>query len=134
VSHELHCKRRNAAAPFFSKRSVDLAASIFQKNVDLLCTLFQKNMQNNEPLNLHVDYLAYSTESVLNSGFGGGIGLLDSYQQAKDRRESIDAVEKITPLIKEVYWMGPAIVCLPPGLVKIFSPTLARLSQIHKVR
>jgi hypothetical protein len=105
-----------------------------KKNVDLLCTLFQKNMQNNEPFNLHVDYLAYSTESVLNSGFGGGIGLLDSYQQAKDWRESIDAVEKMTPLIKQVYWMGPAIVRLPPGLVKIFSPTLARLFQIRKVR
>jgi hypothetical protein len=75
VSHELYRKRRNAAAPFFSKRSVDLATPIFRKNVDLLCTLFQKHLQNNELFNLHVDYLAYSTESVLNSGFGGGMGL-----------------------------------------------------------
>jgi hypothetical protein len=119
-------------APFFSKRSVNLAAPIFRKNVELLCTLFQTHKQNGESFDVHVDYLAFSTESLLNSGFGNSMGLLESYEQAKDWRESIDAVQKATALIKQIYWMGPSILRLPPGLVKMFSPTLARLFQIRK--
>ena len=90
-------------------------------------------MQQDEAIEIRVDYLAYASESVCNSAFGSSLGLLHDRQKAVDWRKTMNAVGNITPLVKQFSWIVPFAINLPVSVVKVFSEDLARLFSIHRV-
>ena len=85
VDHHLHRKRGAAVSPFFSQRSIDATVPTFYRNVDLLCTALRHYTKRDDAIDIQAAYLAYSTESVCNSVFGGSLDILKDPALSKGR-------------------------------------------------
>jgi hypothetical protein len=64
VSHDLHKGRRDALAPFFSKRNVLHLEPLITQKVDQICQLMRKHAINNIPINLSDVFFALCNEYV----------------------------------------------------------------------
>ena len=135
MDHYLHRKRRAAVSPFFSQRSIDATVPTFYRNVDLLCTALRYYMKRGDALDIRAAYLAYSTESVCNSAFGGSLDLLrdPALSKARDWKRTMEAVGNITPLAKQFSWTVKYALQLPVAAVRLVNEDLARLLILHKV-
>lgn len=62
LEHDLHKKRREALAPFFSKRNVVLLEPLIRDKVQQLVHLIAKHATENKPVNLSNAFFAFSNE------------------------------------------------------------------------
>lgn len=62
VSHELHRKRREALAPFFSKRNVVSLEPVITEKVEQLCDLIEIHASKKMPFNISNLFFAFSNE------------------------------------------------------------------------
>ncbi|TVY17339.1 Cytochrome P450 monooxygenase sdnE [Lachnellula arida] len=101
VSHDLHRKRRLAISPFFSRKFIINAEKIFKDQVEHLSRNLQSCYQSGNVLDLRVTYLAFTTDTICRLAFGGALGLQDDTRGADDWAETMEAVARLTPLIKQ---------------------------------
>jgi hypothetical protein len=64
VSHDLHKGRRDALAPFFSKRNVLHLEPLITQKLDQICQLMRKHAINKIPINLSDVFFALCNEYV----------------------------------------------------------------------
>lgn len=64
ASHEVHRKRREALAPFFSRRNVLHLESLIRGKVEQLCELVARHAKEKTPANLTDLFWAFSNEYV----------------------------------------------------------------------
>ena len=64
LDHDLHKKRREAIAPFFSKRNVQSLETEIQERVDRVCEILEQHYQAKSPVNLAVVFLALAIDTV----------------------------------------------------------------------
>ena len=133
ILHDVHRKRRSAISPFFSTRSIESLEPHFQHNMRRLCDVLEEHMANANETQIRVDYLAFTTESLLNAAFGSSLGLLGDVKKAADWKDTMDAVAFGTPLVKQFPFIIPFARSLPIGLVNYISTTFARIISVHKV-
>lgn len=64
ASHEVHRKRREALAPFFSRRNVLHLETLIRGKVEQLCELVARHAKEKTPANLTDLFWAFSNEYV----------------------------------------------------------------------
>jgi cytochrome P450 len=62
VSHDVHRKRREALAPFFSKRNVIHLEPLITQKVNQLCQVISRHATNQTTINLSDVFFAFSNE------------------------------------------------------------------------
>lgn len=62
VNHDVHKKRREALAPFFSKRNVLHLEPVITKKVEQLSRLIAKHAADHTPINLSDVFFGFSNE------------------------------------------------------------------------
>lgn len=134
MPHDVHRKRRAAISSFFSKRSVTLCEPIFHRNIELLCASLQRHLRRGEPVDIRVDYLAFTLETIYNAAFGVPLGVISDYEQALDWKKTLDGITDVTPLVKQYSWILPLAMHLPPLITKLLSTEAAAMSRVHQVR
>jgi hypothetical protein len=133
VSHDLHRKRRLAISPFFSRKFTKNAETVFQDQVERLSRVLHSSYQSGNVLDLRITYLAFTTDTVCRLAFGGSLGLQDNTSSAEDWAETMEAVARLTPLIKQFPFLISLVKKVPLPLLSYVVPVLARLLQLHEV-
>jgi cytochrome P450 len=64
ASHEIHRKRREALAPFFSRRNVVHLEPLIREKVEQLCQLVAGHAKEKTPVNLSDLFWGFSNEYV----------------------------------------------------------------------
>lgn len=105
-----------------------------EEQVDLLCQDLRRHHQANTVVELHTVLLACTTDSVSRFTFGKTAGLQGNNEKMNMWRQTMIAIPKITPLVKQFPWVTNIARRLPLSLLFRIIPDLARLLQLHKVR
>ncbi|KAL9105599.1 MAG: hypothetical protein Q9227_009257 [Pyrenula ochraceoflavens] len=130
--HDVHRKRRAASSMLFSKRSIGNARPLIQEQVGLLCQRLQEHCQSKTVLELHTAFLACTTDSVSKFTFGKTAGLQGNEKKMNEWRQTMIAVPKITPLVKQFPWAIDVAKRIPLPFLFLVAPDLARLLELHK--
>lgn len=67
ASYDVHKKRREALAPYFSKKNVISLEPVIAKKVSQLCQLVRDQSATDQPVNLSDAFFAFSNEFVAHS-------------------------------------------------------------------
>jgi hypothetical protein len=89
--------------------------------------------RNEEVLDLRITYLAFTTDTICRLAFGGSLGLQDKVEDAKDWAETMAAVARLTPIIKQFPFLITWVKKIPISILHFFVPALARLLKLHQV-
>lgn len=98
-----------------------------------LCEIFHDAFLGKKIVELKLTFLAFSTDTVCQYVFAEPPSLQKSVEDAKRWHETIEAVGKITPLVKQFPWVIPVAKKLPSTIVDFFLPALGRLLSYHFV-
>lgn len=95
--------------------------------------MLHNSFLNEEVIELKLKFLAFSTDTVCQYVFNETPSLQKNAEKAENWQETIAAVGRVTPLIKQFPWALPAAKKLPVDLVGYFLPALGRLLRYHNV-
>ncbi|KAB8288832.1 hypothetical protein EYC80_010735 [Monilinia laxa] len=131
VNHHVHRKRRAANSYFFSQKSINAAEPLLKERVEELCEIIHGGFLHKKIIELKLAFLAFSTDTVCQYVFAEPPRLQKNPEDAKQWHETIGAVSRLTPLIKQFPWLIPVAKKLPSAMVDFLLPTLGRLLRYH---
>ncbi|KAI1813306.1 cytochrome P450 [Poronia punctata] len=146
ASLDAHRRRREALAPFFSKRNVTLLEPTITEKVQQLCQLLSKHASEQTPVNLSDVFFAFSNDVVNNFLFSQRTDALSDEQKAATlRHNSYELMmgihfNKHFPFIPDFLESLPEFISkpiMPPGLLDmldLFDRVRAELVGIIKAK
>lgn len=128
VGHAHHRIRREALAPFFSKRNTLALEKNIRACVDNLFENMRKYKEAKKPFNLTIGSLATSMDILTSYCFGEAFGLLDDETTATKWRDTIFHVMKALPIIRNFPLVARAVEVLPGFLSAAIMPDISVLN------
>ncbi|PQE07536.1 cytochrome P450 protein [Rutstroemia sp. NJR-2017a BBW] len=119
IEHTVHRKRRAANSYFFSQKAIAEAEGLLQERVQELCDVLYKSYVREEAIELKLKFLAFTTDTVCQ--------LQKDTEKAEQWQRTIEAVGRITPLIKQSPWLISAAAKVPFPIIERLLPDLGRL-------
>ena len=129
VDHDIHRRRRNAYANYFSKQSIRNYSTVIQAAVDKLCFKLQERSKFGKPVNLLHAYSAMTGDIVTGYCFPEAYGLLDKPDCGADFHELFSSGLANVHILKHFPFLLPLLLALPERLVQILVPDLAAIFQ-----
>ena len=133
VAHDAHRKRRLANSHLLSSKAVDGAEPLIQQEVQTLSDKLKKSFENGEILELRLNFLAFTTDTITRHALGESRELQKNPILAQQWSTTIRAVAQITPLVKQFPWLIKVALNTPLVLFRLVLPDLARLVEFHQV-
>ncbi|KAJ5734185.1 cytochrome P450 [Penicillium malachiteum] len=134
VEHAHHRLRREALAPFFSKRNTVLMEDDIKACVDTLCENMGKNKDPGNPFNLTVGSLATTMDILTCYCFGVPFGLQKDEDLAIKWRDTIFHVMRALPMIRKFPLLARVVEVLPPSISAFVLPDLSVLQEWKSVQ
>lgn len=125
VDHDLHRRRRNAYATFFSKQSIRNYSSVIQAAVDKLCLRLRESSKFGKPVNLLHTYSAMTGDIVTGYCFPESYGLLDKPDYGAEIYELFASTLANVHILKHFPLLLPLLLALPEWLVQFLVPDFA---------
>lgn len=121
----------------FSKRAITNAQGLIHNHIKQLINVLKTNCGANEPVELQMTLLAFTTDVIYDYMFGIQTDYQRNPAAAKSWKRSIDAVAQATPISKQFPWLNSGLLMLPHWLLQAaltrLQPDLAGLLGTHKV-
>ncbi|KAM3072433.1 hypothetical protein ACMFMG_009234 [Clarireedia jacksonii] len=127
IEHDIHRKRRAANSYFFSLKAIAEAEGLIQERIQELCGVLHRSFVQNEVIELKLKFIAYTTDTVCQYVFAEPPSLQKDPEKAKRWQRTIEAVGRMTPLIKQSPWLISAAKKIPLPIIERLLPDLARL-------
>lgn len=109
LSHDLHKRRRNQVAPFFSKSSIRRMEPLVINKVNKLCERLEARSQLNPELNKVVNlthaFMALTGDVISNVCFGKSTGFLDMGDLGRDWYEGRVVGSRSNHLLRQFPWL-----------------------------
>lgn len=99
----------------------------------MLSGIFQSSFERGETLELRTRFLAFTTDTVALYSLGQTMGLQGDERRAQEWNQTIRAVAKLTPLVKQFPWSIDISSILPLGMAHLIMPDFARVLQFRQV-
>ncbi|KAL8947878.1 MAG: hypothetical protein Q9222_005893 [Ikaeria aurantiellina] len=132
VDHHLHGKRRAALSPLFSSRAIASADDVLHSQIDILSSKFVKTHQSQEVIELRRTFVGFTTDTIHEYALGEPMGFQKDEEKLAEWNETLDAVSKMTPIVKQFPWMMNVGRKVPLGWIRWVKPEMAGVLQIHK--
>lgn len=132
IDHDVHRRRRNAYANFFSKQSIRKWSSVVQSNVDKLCMRLEEHRSSGKKVNLMHAYTAFTGDVVSAYSFPQSYGQLDRPDFAPEYYELWINILSGSHLLKQFPWIFPLMNRFPLWFVERYLPDLAVSYRWHK--
>ncbi|TAQ88584.1 hypothetical protein B7494_g3093 [Chlorociboria aeruginascens] len=107
------------------------AESLIKEEVEKLCHQIQNCHIRNEVIELHVRFLAFTTDTISSFAFAETLGLQDDYNQAEDWAETLRKIGKVTPLLRQFPSAISIALKMPFRIVEFVVPALSRMLKLH---
>lgn len=122
---------------FFSKQAILAKEDLLWEKVEQLCQALEKqNTQNkDQAVDLRMSLLAFATDFFTTYGIGGSPHpeLLPDLGWQVTWVKVFNAIEDLTPVIKQLPWIIPIVSVLPMWPMKLLAPNLSRLYALRQV-
>ncbi|KAL8821025.1 MAG: hypothetical protein Q9223_000864 [Gallowayella weberi] len=125
IEHDVHRRRRNAYANYFSKQSIQRYSGVIQSTVDKLCAKFEDAIRDGKKINLMHAYTAMTGDVVTAYCFPKPYGLLDQTDFAPDYYDLWISILSNSHVLKQFPWMFPLMLSFPEWFVDRFLPDMA---------
>ena len=125
VDHDVHRRRRNAYANYFSKQSIRTYSNAIQAAVDKFCLKLRDNTKSGKPVNLLHAYSAMTGDIVTGYCFPKAYGLLDKPDFGADFYNLFASTLANVHMLKQFPLLLPLLLGLPEWLVQLLLPDLA---------
>ncbi|KAF2180108.1 cytochrome P450 [Zopfia rhizophila CBS 207.26] len=134
IDHKTHRRRRAAISGYFSRQSVMQGQWLIKEKIDLLCEVFRSSLRSNQPINIRIPLLAFSTDTFCAHTLGprGCMHLLKNPERATEWRNSIIGLLHWTPLVRQFPWVIPFAIELPMWMIKAVSREMALVVRIFR--
>lgn len=132
VDHDVHRRRRNAYANYFSKQSIQKYSAVIQAAVDQLCNRCEEMTQAGKKINLMHAYTAMAGDVVSEYCFPQSYGLLAQPDFAPDFYELWMSVLGMSHILKQFPWLFPLMLKFPVWFVDRYVPDLAVTYKWHR--
>jgi hypothetical protein len=106
---------------------------LLQERVQELCDVLHKSYVREEVIELKLKFLAFTTDTVCQYVFAEPPRLQKDTETAKQWQRTIEAVGRITPLIKQSPWLISAAAKVPLAIIESLLPDLGRLLSYQNV-
>jgi hypothetical protein len=116
-----------------SVRAITEGTPLIQEEVQALSDSFQRSFEKGEVVDLRVRCLAFTTDTITRYALGESKGLQKDDAAAQDWSQTIRAVARITPFVKQFPWIIDVAIRAPVPLVRLVLPQLSRLLDFHHV-
>lgn len=137
TDYHLHRKRKAVLNPFFSKQAIRAKENLLWEKVQLLCQALeaQKAQNEDQAVDLRMSLLAFATDFFTTYGIGGSPHpeLLPDLDWQTRWVNVFNAIENLTPLIKQLPWINSIVSVLPMWLIALVAPDLSRLFALRQV-
>ncbi|KAL8788902.1 MAG: hypothetical protein Q9213_001425 [Squamulea squamosa] len=125
IEHDVHRRRRNAYANYFSKQSIQRYSGVIQAAVDKLCSECEELTQEGKNINLMHAYTAMAGDVVTEYCFPRSYGLLDQPNFAPDYYNLWVSILSNSHVLKQFPWMFPLMLSFPNWFVDRYLPDLS---------
>ena len=132
LDHDLHRKRRNAYASYFSKQSVKRLEPVVQSAVDKLCSRFEESRCKGDIVNMWHAYSALTADIISGYCFRESYDVLALPEFAKDLSSAMMGFVETMSLLQHISWLLPVMSGLPIWIVKILNPDMAMFLTYRK--
>ncbi|RAH57400.1 cytochrome P450 [Aspergillus piperis CBS 112811] len=127
VEHAHHRMRRDALAPFFSKRNTLGLEDSIKACVDQLCANIARAHAAQEPFNLTLGSIATTMDVLTSYSFGQPFGLLADEALATQWRDTVFHIMRALPIVRAFPLLVRLVDLLPPIISKWITPDLSIL-------
>ncbi|KAL8688131.1 MAG: hypothetical protein Q9218_005875, partial [Villophora microphyllina] len=125
IEHDVHRRRRNAYASYFSKQSINRYSGVIQEAVKKVCTRFEEHRMKGEKINLMHAYCAMAGDVVSGYCFPKSYGLLDQPNFAPDYHDLWISILSNSHVLKQFPWIFPLMLSFPDWFVERFLHDIA---------
>lgn len=115
-----------------SKRAIVANESVIHEGIERLCEALQAQFKRDGAAEFRVNYLAFASDVIFTFSYNGSPDLLRNPQDAQEWKNTIGAISRLTPLIKQFPWLIPLARRLPLTLWNFVLPDLARALMLHR--
>ncbi|KFY65781.1 hypothetical protein V497_01285 [Pseudogymnoascus sp. VKM F-4516 (FW-969)] len=122
VRHDVHKKRREALAPFFSKRNVLHLEPVITKKVEQLSQVIGKHAAAQTPINLSDVFFGFSNDVVTNFLFAHQVDVLSDEKKAATVRHNTHELLLGVHVNKHFKWIPDFLESLPKSISKNIMP------------
>ncbi|KAL9114326.1 MAG: hypothetical protein Q9227_001748 [Pyrenula ochraceoflavens] len=133
LSHDLHRKRRNAASPFFSKRSIQTLEPLLRQKTDKLISRFEKEAQEGNIINLQAAYTSLTMDVISHYCFGSSMATLDRQDYGKQWMDFFHTGVQIHPFARQFPSLFAALKDLPAWLAVRLSPMIKVFKEYTEI-
>ena len=132
IEHDVHRRRRNAYANYFSKQSINRYSNVIQAAVDKLCDKLSECGKGHKKINLMHAYTAMTGDVVTEYCFPKSYGLLDQPDFAPDYHDLWVSIASNSHVLKQFPWMFPLMLSFPEWFVERYLPELTVTYKWHR--
>ncbi|KAL8720014.1 MAG: hypothetical protein Q9225_003059 [Loekoesia sp. 1 TL-2023] len=132
VDHDVHRRRRNAYANFFSKQSIRKYSPVVQLCVDDLCRRLEEHRSAGRKVNLMHAWTAFTGDVVTEYSFPASYGLLDRSDFAPEYYKLWMSILSGSHMLKQFPWIFPLMSSFPLWFVERYLPDMAVSYRWHK--
>lgn len=125
VDHDVHRRRRNAYANYFSKQSIRNYSNVIQAAVEKLCLRLRESSKSGKPVNLLYAYSAMTGDIVTGYCFPEPYGLLEKPDFGADFYTLFASTLANVHILKHFPWLLPLMLGLPERVTALLLPGLA---------
>ncbi len=133
MDHALHRLRRDALAPFFSKRSVANLDLRIKARIERLCQRLDEYIESKSPINLTVASLALTMDILTDYAFAEDFGLLQQEDFNVKWKDTILSIMQALPTIRHFKWFLRIIGVLPNSIAQRLAPDMSQLVEWKQV-
>jgi hypothetical protein len=83
---------------------------------------------------LHIEFLAFTTDALSRYGFGEALHLQSNPDKAREWSATTQAIAEATPFVKQFPWIIDYALKIPLRVLRRVHPVLAGLLAVHHVR
>lgn len=112
-SHDVHKMRRDAFAPFFSKRNTTILEPEINMKVEKFCQRLDQYVLEKRPVNLTVALLAFTMDVITEYSFEKSYGLMDQEDFNEKWRDTILSIVQALIVIRHFQWFAKLVGFLP---------------------
>ena len=133
VNHDLHRLRRDALAPFFSKRNVANLDVRIKAKIERFCQRLDEHVDWKKPINLTVASLALTMDILTDYAFAEDFGLLRQEDFNVRWKDTILSIMQALPAIRHFKWFLRIVGALPESVARRIAPDMSQLIEWKEV-
>jgi cytochrome P450 len=133
VDHDLHRMRRAAISPFFSKSNVRKLEPIIHSNISKLMERMYELEFTSQPFDLNVVYSAFTSDIIMEYGFGESQHYLEKDDFNADFFGMMDSMHHLGAAAKQFGWLLPVMLSIPEVITTRIDKGMAAFLKMQNV-